>query len=109
MEKGTCLYFYCSVLELSLLRVCHQSSRRKFLNCWSKNLPVSKASKYPVAEKQAGFPTNPEDQEIGNQQIENAEDAKNRLSNQSCRAANQNCKRTEIKKQWCRLHTLGKH
>ena len=59
---------YCAVLELSLLRACQQRSSRGFLNCCRKS---ANASHFPVAEKQwVGFPTNPVEQGICNQQIE---------------------------------------
>ena len=75
MEKGLVILLLCCAGAL-VAESMPSEQQQRVLELLQQELASAKASQYPVAEKQAGFPTNPEDQGIRNQQIENAEEQK---------------------------------
>jgi len=75
MEKGLVILLLCCAGAL-VAESMPTEEQQRVLELLQQELASAKASQYPVAEKQAGFPTNPEDQGIRNQQIENAEEQK---------------------------------
>ena len=72
MEKGLVLLLLCCAGALVADSMPIEEQQR-VLELLQQELASAKASQYPVAEKQrVGFPTNPVEQQIRNQQIENA-------------------------------------
>ena len=72
MEKGLVILLLCCAGALVAESV-PTVQQERVIELLQQELASAKASQYPVAEKQrVGFPTNPVEQEIRNQQIENA-------------------------------------
>ena len=72
MEKGLVILLLCCAGALVADSMPTEEQQR-FLERLQQKLASAKASHYPVAEKQrVGFPTNPVEQQMRNQQIENA-------------------------------------
>ena len=72
MEKGLVILLLCCAGALIADSVPTEEQQR-VLELLQQELASAKASLYPVAEKQrVGFPTNPVEQQIRDQQVENA-------------------------------------
>ena len=74
MEKGLVILLLCCAGALVADSMPTEEQQERFLERLQQELASAKASHYSIAENQAGFPTNPDDEEIRNLQIENVEE-----------------------------------